>query len=198
MKYLFRILTLFKTKCFLKGKSKGHNLFSNYLFNSWYVNTYTYMWTISLHIHSWNIYIPILESIKYFSMTGQLSMYHQTKDYDQYVSGLYFIFLKYNMYFIMFFLVLVFASNGGDGFSSAKVSWCQPEYSWVRFLHLHHALWAISLGPVIWKVRSLVLMRAQFIIPWQPLCLQQNGNFMTASYAQIFTEVGSSLWPYLH
>lgn len=59
--------------------------------------------------------------------------------------------------------------------------WCQPEYSWVSFPHPPRALWAISLGPVIWKVRSLVLMRAQFIILWQPLCLEQSGNFETAS-----------------
>lgn len=82
------------------------------------------------------------------------------------------------------FLCFAFTSDGGDGFSPCWSVWCEPDMLRLPWCHPHHALWATSLGPVIWKARFLVLMRAQFIILWQTLCFEQNGNFATASYAQ--------------
>lgn len=65
------------------------------------------------------------------------------------------------------FLCFALPSDGGDGFSRAEVSDVNQNILESVFLTL--------------IVRSLVFMRAQFIILWQPLCLEQSRNFVTAS-----------------
>lgn len=64
-----------KQNVFCKEKSKKDYLFFNDLFNSMYKHICIHVehW---LYIHNWNVYMPILGSIKQFSIIGQLSMYH--------------------------------------------------------------------------------------------------------------------------
>ena len=55
MDYSFRVLAVFKTKCFLKEKSKEHYVLFNYLFNAMYKHISTRRTLVDIYITEMSI-----------------------------------------------------------------------------------------------------------------------------------------------